>query len=373
MDKINFAENLVRLRRERKLTQDAVADFLGVTKASVSKWENGQSFPDIVLFPRLAAFFDTTVDHLLGYEAWLSKEQIQKYYAELAAEFAERPFEEVMEKSRRLVKEYYSCYPFLLQICVLWLNHYMLAEGAGQKRILDEMAALCRRIEENCREIGICNDAVMIRSIVNLQRGNPLEVIETLEDILNPYHSSTQSTGILIQAYQMIGQTEKAEEYNQMSMYFHLLELLSCGIRFMEFRAGDEKKVKETMRKLDGLLDIFNIEGLQENAAAGYHFHAALLYCMYGQYEMAMERLKKFAGLSGQLIETKVVLHGDAFFDCLDTCIGKLDLGAQGVRSQKLIADNIIQAFAHPAFAPLFDNPEFIRLKKRFQSKIDRR
>ena len=41
MNQINIAENIGRLRREKKVTQEQLADFIGVTKASVSKWENG--------------------------------------------------------------------------------------------------------------------------------------------------------------------------------------------------------------------------------------------------------------------------------------------------------------------------------------------
>ena len=44
-----------------------------VTKASVSKWETGQSYPDILLLPKLATFFNVTVDELIGYEPQLNR------------------------------------------------------------------------------------------------------------------------------------------------------------------------------------------------------------------------------------------------------------------------------------------------------------
>lgn len=47
MERLNLSDNIIRLRRERKITQEELADFLGVTKASVSKWENAQSVPDV--------------------------------------------------------------------------------------------------------------------------------------------------------------------------------------------------------------------------------------------------------------------------------------------------------------------------------------
>ena len=73
MHGLNIAENIIRLRHERKITQKELADFIGVTKASVSKWESGRSIPDVLLLPQIAAFFDVTVDELMGYEVKLSR------------------------------------------------------------------------------------------------------------------------------------------------------------------------------------------------------------------------------------------------------------------------------------------------------------
>lgn len=55
-------------RKRLGLTQDALAERLGLTAQAVSKWENDQSCPDIAMLPRLAAIFDTTTDELLGVE-----------------------------------------------------------------------------------------------------------------------------------------------------------------------------------------------------------------------------------------------------------------------------------------------------------------
>lgn len=57
MNEWKLSENIIRLRHEKKITQEELASFAGVTKASVSKWENGQSLPDILLLPRFAAAF----------------------------------------------------------------------------------------------------------------------------------------------------------------------------------------------------------------------------------------------------------------------------------------------------------------------------
>lgn len=65
---IYIAENIKSLRKSMGLTQDEVAEMLGVTPQSVSKWERGDTYPDITLLPALANFFRTSVDALLGME-----------------------------------------------------------------------------------------------------------------------------------------------------------------------------------------------------------------------------------------------------------------------------------------------------------------
>lgn len=120
MDRLNLSDNIIRLRRERRITQEELADFLGVSKAAVSKWENAQSTPDLMLLLELSAYFGTTIDELIGYKAKLSKEQIRYFYAELVKDFARLPFHEAIEKTRTLAHRYYSCHAFLLQLTVLY-------------------------------------------------------------------------------------------------------------------------------------------------------------------------------------------------------------------------------------------------------------
>ncbi len=63
-----LSENLQILRKEKKLTQEQVAEVFGVTPQSVSKWEQSISCPDITLLPKLAEFYQVSIDELLGYK-----------------------------------------------------------------------------------------------------------------------------------------------------------------------------------------------------------------------------------------------------------------------------------------------------------------
>ena len=62
-----LSENIRSLRKQRKLTQEQLAEVLGVTAGAVYKWEAGLSLPELDLIVELADFFDTSVDALLGY------------------------------------------------------------------------------------------------------------------------------------------------------------------------------------------------------------------------------------------------------------------------------------------------------------------
>ena len=61
-----IAENLRKLRRKTELTQEDVAEMLHVSPQSVSKWERGDTYPDITLLPSLANLFNTSIDALIG-------------------------------------------------------------------------------------------------------------------------------------------------------------------------------------------------------------------------------------------------------------------------------------------------------------------
>lgn len=69
MTTIKINEQIAFLRKQKGLTQEELANALGVTNQSVSKWESAQCCPDIQLLPDIAELFDVSVDELIGYKA----------------------------------------------------------------------------------------------------------------------------------------------------------------------------------------------------------------------------------------------------------------------------------------------------------------
>ncbi|MCH5194068.1 MAG: helix-turn-helix transcriptional regulator [Oscillospiraceae bacterium] len=135
----NFQEKLKSLRKEKGISQEKLADFLGVTFQAVSKWETGSTMPDITLLPDIARFFGITVDELLCVEA-IDKDRL---YAE---------FENKAEKHFRDGR-----YPEMLEV---WQEAYhQLPNDIKVKEMLmsayydTDKIRYCKEIEELGNEI----------------------------------------------------------------------------------------------------------------------------------------------------------------------------------------------------------------------------
>lgn len=72
---ISIETNIKRLRKEKNLTQEALADLLGVSFQAVSKWENNIGYPDITLLPALSSILDVSLDSLMGVDRSLAEQE----------------------------------------------------------------------------------------------------------------------------------------------------------------------------------------------------------------------------------------------------------------------------------------------------------
>ena len=66
---MNLGESLLNARKSKGLTQEAAAEKLGVSRQTVSKWETGETLPDIRQSKRLAALYGVTLDELIDFDA----------------------------------------------------------------------------------------------------------------------------------------------------------------------------------------------------------------------------------------------------------------------------------------------------------------
>ena len=69
---MEFHEKLQELRKNRKLTQEELAEILYVSRTTISKWESGRGYPSIDSLKQIALFFNVTIDDLLSSEKLLT-------------------------------------------------------------------------------------------------------------------------------------------------------------------------------------------------------------------------------------------------------------------------------------------------------------
>lgn len=62
MEKLAIGDVIHKLRNDKGIIQEQLANFIGVSTAAVSKWESGISYPDIILLPIIAAFLNVSID-----------------------------------------------------------------------------------------------------------------------------------------------------------------------------------------------------------------------------------------------------------------------------------------------------------------------
>ena len=74
---MEIGKQIKQLRQKRGITQDAMAQHLGLTPQAISKWERGVATPDIVLLPDISAYFGVTIDELFSLSDETRMERIQ--------------------------------------------------------------------------------------------------------------------------------------------------------------------------------------------------------------------------------------------------------------------------------------------------------
>ena len=101
--KLTIGENIRNFRKKNDLTQEALADRLGVTYQSISRWENGTTYPDLELIPAIAEVLAVTVDELLGMPQIEKEKRAVQTFDELRRECIKREYD--AEKIVELFKD----------------------------------------------------------------------------------------------------------------------------------------------------------------------------------------------------------------------------------------------------------------------------
>lgn len=364
MKEINLGMVLIENRHKRGITQEQLAEYMGVSKAAVSKWETGATYPDILMLPRLATYFDISIDELMGYKPQMEKAEIRRWYCRLSEEFASCPFEEALEHCREMAKKYYSCYPFLFQIALLLVNHSMLAANPSETRqIIDEAKELFLRVKNGTDDPGLGKEAVQMEAYCLLFLKHPEEVLELLD---TDEITTGPSEPLLASAYQMTGNIQQAKQTLQVGIYKGILILCNLLSSYMNLCLDDRKSFEHTCSRLQALVDIFNLDTLHPGILLSCYLTMAQGWSAFAEKEKALALLEQYTSLATSAIYP-LWLHGDSYFYLLDSWFDtSLSLGTYPPRKESIVRHSMTQALA--------DNPAFTAFAKdlRFQGMVSR-
>lgn len=369
MATVQLGQEIAQLRRDKAITQQTLADFLGVSKASVSKWENGQSYPDITLLPLIAAYFGISIDTLMRYDAQLSQKQIRTIYTQLSKAFTTRPAATVLTDINNLTRRYYSCEPLLFEIGQLLLNHYDLLPGAdAQTRTqtyVPQARALFQRVQQLAIEAALVTKAHSAEAYCDLILNEPDKVLALLGETMPEYFPNE---ALIAWAHQAKGERVAAVTTTQAAIYQYIVVLLSQLTNYVQLLADQPVNLQRTIARGQALIQAFHIDELNPVAVVNFLTSSAMGCAASGEGEQAVALLTQYADLLTGL-RLPLELHGDVYFDQIDDWLTQMDLGHQLPRSAaKLQLELADIPFQVPPLAALLAQPGNEALTQRFHT-----
>ena len=179
-----IGENIKRLRKEKNITQDVLSRHLSISCQAISKWERGETFPDITLVVPIASYFGVSTDELLGVDYSKNEQKIQDCLAEF-----DRLSNEGREKEKcDLIRKAYIEFPNDFRIIdkhLLMLAYDPYIEKydkhPGIPAHLEEMTMLCNRVIDECTIPDFRYGALSILVDIHEYNGNREKALETIE------------------------------------------------------------------------------------------------------------------------------------------------------------------------------------------------
>ena len=175
---IKLGEKIRSLRKQRDISQEVLADYLGVTFQAVSKWETGTAMPDIVLIPAIASFFGISTDELFDYNRLENEKKVDDICNEAYKYRACDP-----AKSEEILREGLKQFPGNDII----LNNLLYAIDISERT--DEVISLCRSLIESTNDDTVKYDALRILAGAYKTAGDYSRAKDTVEKIPELYFS----------------------------------------------------------------------------------------------------------------------------------------------------------------------------------------
>lgn len=191
--KKNIGEVIRCLRKEQQLTQEKLAEALGVSFQSVSRWENGLAYPDITLIPSIARFFNVSTDTLFD----MNNEDLQKRHTDLETAFLQfrscgdtEGCITLMQEARR---EFPRDYHFMMNLAEAMEScsdgSAVQKESYKSANYGEQIHSLCQQVLEDCNVDAERYRAIRLLCNYFSMAGNTGEALHLLEGVADIRHS----------------------------------------------------------------------------------------------------------------------------------------------------------------------------------------
>ena len=365
MKEINIARAISSKRKEKGITQEELANYIGVSSASVSKWETEQSYPDILLLPQLAAYFNISIDELMGYEPQMTKKDIGKLYYKLYEDLSNKPFDEVIEQCREKIKKYFSCFPLLMQMGSFLINASGFTNDKEKSSaLIAEAKELFVRVRTESDDAELMKSALYMEACCEAVFGNHNEVIELLGNNISEQILPHET--LLASAYRMTGRQTEAETVLQVGIYQYITSALSLLSSYVMLGVDNVDRLDEIVKRTFVIIETFNIERLQPSTVVGFPLAAAHSYLALQNNDKSLDMLERYAEYAAG--DVTLQLKGDGFFSLIDGWLDEFGLGNEVPTHEETIKQSLADAVINnPMFSALHDNPRFQTVAKRLE------
>lgn len=103
---VSLSERLKTLRKAKDMTQEQLAEYMGISPQAVSRWETGATSPDISALPQIADLFSISIDELLGYDEAERQKEISKVIADAEEQINKNITEKPITELRKALNKY---------------------------------------------------------------------------------------------------------------------------------------------------------------------------------------------------------------------------------------------------------------------------
>lgn len=242
---IQLGEKIKSLRKQKNISQEVFANYLGISFQAVSKWENGYTMPDVAMIPAIASFFGVSTDELFGFNQF----EIEKQVDEICDEAYRYRFTDAA-RSERILRDGLQRFPGN----DILLNNLLYTLDAQTRS--DEVISLCKTLIESTKDDSVKYDACRILAECYKQNGMNDLIGPTLEKIPEIYF-----TKLTLMASLLNGEEQyKAAQMQKRLSAENLIDMLIVTGKCLKEKGEVQKAISQfkiAQKVMDAFADDF--------------------------------------------------------------------------------------------------------------------